>query len=115
MENVDYGVGVNVELGVKTLTSKIVEGFKQVLPEKGPVVNEVVINTTYGALRFKTRPVNPDNVTIIYLNGNRLYKVMVDCRLCRDPAAIEKYVLEKLAKESFERQVAKVLAIPVTV
>lgn len=95
---------------IETLKAKIVEGIQTAYKEGGAISPEVVLQTDLGRLRFKSRPINPDHVTIVYLNERRLYKILVDCTMSRDRQVVRETVETKLSKESFGRQVEKVLA-----
>lgn len=97
-----------LDIAVEIYKKAIIEGMIKAFPETGEVVLDVEVQTPIGLLTFKTRPINPDFVTRIYLGPNRLYKVLMDCRVSRDPNDITKWVEEKLAKPSFVSQVDKV-------
>lgn len=95
---------------VEVLKTKIVEGISAAYKEGGAVEPEVIIQTDLGRLRFKTRPISPDSVTVVYLNDRRLYKILIDCTMSRAREVVRETVETKLSKESFTRQVQKVLA-----
>ncbi|UQT02636.1 hypothetical protein YUBABA_01980 [Serratia phage vB_SmaM-Yubaba] len=96
------------------LKAAIRDGMLEVYKSNQPVEPELEVDTILGKMRFKTRPTSPDEVTIIYLNGHRLYKILVDCRQSRDRIEFAQHIEEKLSRESFDRQCDKVLAYPVT-
>lgn len=96
------------------LKAAIRTGMLEIFPSNKQVKDELEVETILGKMRFKTRPTSPDHVTIIYLNGNRLYKILTDCLQSRDPVEFAQVIEQKLSKESFDRQCDKVLAIPIT-
>lgn len=100
---------MELEAGKEILKANIVKGMLEAFPSNQPVKDEVQFEVELGLLRFKTRDASPDNVTIVYLNGRRLYKIMVDCRQTRQPEDFGQYLLAKLDRESFSEQVSKLL------
>lgn len=104
----------NRSVSKAVLKATIRDGMLEAFKSNQPVVEELEVETILGKMRFKTRPTSPDHVTIIYLNGHRLYKVMVDCRQSRDRIEFAQYIEEKLSRESFDRQCDKVLSYPIT-
>lgn len=101
---------MELEAGKEILKANIVKGMLEAYPSNKPIKDEVQYEIELGLLRFKTRDASPDSVTIVYLNGKRLYKIMVDCRQTRHPEDFGQYLLTKLDRESFSEQVAKLLA-----
>lgn len=96
------------------LKAAIRDGMLEVFQSNQPVKPELEVDTILGKMRFKTRDAGPDQVTIVYLNDHRLYKIMVDCTQSRDPIEFTQAIEHKLHKESFDRQCDKVLEYPIT-
>lgn len=97
------------EAGKEILKSAIIKGIVEVFPSNANVIQEHEAETPCGLLRFKTRPTSPDHVTIVYLDGKRLYKIMTDCCQSREPGAFTASITEKLNRDSFDSQCRKLL------
>lgn len=104
----------NRSVSKRILMAAIRDGMLEIFPSNKAVKDELEVETILGKMRFKTRPTSPDHVTIVYLNGNRLYKIMTDCLQSRDPIEFAQAIELKLSKESFDRQCDKVLDLPLT-
>lgn len=105
---------IHGEVSLSVLKAGIRDGILKAHPECEGYTQEVEIDTILGKMRIKTRAASPDAVTTVYLNGHRLYKIMVDCCQSRDRLEMIKMVEQKLDRESFVTQARKVLAYPIT-
>lgn len=89
-------------------TQHVYKGFHEMLSE--PFKPEVNISTPFGIMRLKTRPASPNLVTIIYLDNERVYKILHEHLTGEEHPVINKFLDERLQRQSFDDQLNKVLA-----
>lgn len=88
-------------------TREVRKGFHEVLTEI--FKPDVSINSSFGEIRLKTRPASPNLVTIIYLNGHRVYKILHEGLVGKHKEIIDAFLNERLQRPSYDEQLTKVL------
>lgn len=88
-------------------TRDVRKGFHDLLTEI--FKPDVSINSPFGEIRLKTRPASPNLVTIIYLNGRRVYKILHEGLVGERKEVIDNFLNERLLRPSYDEQLTKIL------
>lgn len=94
-----------------SLTSEIRKLFHICLEDTAKP--EVEIDTIFGKLRLKTRPASPNLVHIVYLNGNRVYKILTQDLVGVPKEELDAFLDERLQRPSFHERLHKTLLRPI--